>query len=209
MRKRAPPKRIGYRKKYDEIKKSGFDVKLSLPTDRGKKAIVTRYHRLIFGGYKSKKEDGRYKRTVGLNTHFEPYKGKFKKIVKEHYPTTGTRINATVIPKGKSVVRATKDTLVLKGKYGVETIYRVDKKTLVTSPIDITSSLPDHDDYRIVFGGGFSKVEFDRGALEDEINRLLDKYGEDKVRNLINIVRFKTRNQGSNGDYTRAKNRNN
>lgn len=209
MRKRAPPKRIGYRKKYDEIKKSGFDVNISLPTTRGKKAIVTRYHRLLFGGYKSKKEDGRRKRTVGISSHFEPYKGKNKNIIKEHYPISATRIKSTVIPKGKKVVKVSKSTITLQGKYGTETIYRVDKKTLVTSPIDITSSLPDHDDYRIVFGGGFSKVEFDRGALEDEINRLLDKYGEDKVRNLINIVRFKTRNQGSNGDYTRAKNRNN
>ena len=113
-RKRAPPT---YNEKYKDIKDSGWNVDIPKPDTPSGKALVTKYHRIIFGGFT--KRNGKQTHTPSLNISYTPYSGKHKEAVKTVYGRRlMPRIKNAYYPKELGNVKgATKKSITFQSKY--------------------------------------------------------------------------------------------
>ncbi len=126
-RKRSPP--LTHLQKYNQIKRKAkaFHVNVPKPTTASNKAIVTRYHRILFGGYLKRKVKGKRVYNYGL---VSGYKVTTKKgsdeLLKLYEIKRASRIKVNYFPKslGK-FVRATKDRFVFKTKVGIQSVPRI------------------------------------------------------------------------------------
>ena len=113
-RKRGPP--LNHVQKYRQIQiyAKKFKVDVPNPVDRTSKAIVSRYHRILFGGYK---KNGKF--TYGIT---KSYKTTTKPIAKRlpFAPLRAPRIHAYIFPKlfGKLINISRKDIATFKTPIG-------------------------------------------------------------------------------------------
>lgn len=123
--KRGPP--LSYNDKYRQIKESKFTVDIPRPDTPSAKALVTRYHRILFGG---RKKDGSY--TRGISSKFSPTKSKYADDIKELWKVKGaSRIKNAYYPSQFGhVSKVTKNFIYFTSKAGTFKILNVNPKEL-------------------------------------------------------------------------------
>lgn len=128
-RKRPPP--LSYSEKYKQIKKSKFNVDIPKPTDAKSKAMVTRYHKILFGG---KKRNGKHQ--YGLVQSFQPITNKkYVNTLKNVYGKKGSpRIKAGYYPKNLGTVESvSKNFITFKTKVGKVQVLNVNPKEIAAA----------------------------------------------------------------------------
>lgn len=100
-KKRSPP--LSHLQKYREIKQKAkaWKVDIPKPTTPATKAMVSKYHRLLFGG---RTKSGKY--TVGMVREYKPTTVKNAKVLDIMYHRKGAaRIGAHYYPKNLGTVK--------------------------------------------------------------------------------------------------------
>lgn len=184
-RRRKPPP--SYDDKYRQIKESKFTVDIPKPTDARSKSMVTRYHRILFGGFTMR--EGKRVHTRGLSQSFDPYRGKDKQALNDLYKVKGAaRIKEAYFPKqfGK-VKRISNDKITFQSKQGKYEIYRLDKHDVINR--EFPSSMKRAEDLRIFFGASMQGLTFDYESLDDALSVIENTYG-DEIGGVVHIGTF-------------------
>lgn len=200
-RKRGPPSRLSYREKERQLKDSGFKISLRAKSPLARKALITRYHRVIFGG-----KDSKGKFHLGLTSNYQPYTGKHSKLLRTHF--IGDRripnIKSGIIPIGYKVEKVN-GTFDLIGPYDRRTVYKLNKQLLATDVKRALARLPKSGKFRVQVGHQLLSGTFEsRNLITQRIEQLHAKYGDDFMNN-VNVVTVKMINQKSKRAYRKAK----
>lgn len=177
-KKRAPP--LNYDEKYRQIKESKFDVNVSKPTTPSTKAMVTRYHRLLFGGRTS---SGHYIRGIARN--YNPTESKYSDDIRAIWNIKGTpRIRNAYIPKFLGSISSVSDNFItFKTKAGKFQILNVSPKDLATATKEERAKLLKPlkgKSAQIVIGTSIQTIVFDEiDDLDDALDIVVESAGEE------------------------------
>lgn len=181
-KKRAPPT---YNEKYRDIKNSGWKVDISPPNSPAAKRLVTKYHRIIFGGFTVR--NGKRTHTPSLNISYKPYSGKHQDAVSEVYGRKGNpRIKNAYYPKELGVVKsANKKSITFQSKFGRAKIARLSPRKLREAGIEGEASirqrlsiLDRNKDYRLMIGPRMMPQTFDYESLIDRLQEIAEESEE-------------------------------
>lgn len=198
-RKRGLPQ--SHYSKWKQLRESDFKLKLPRPDTPSHKALVTRYHRQIFGGKNSKG-----KHIFGVTSHYQPYKGKSKDLVGAAFPKRKgiPRLSAALIPKGYRVTNITQKHITLESAHTKEKIYITNKRRLLLdTDNELKRVLPKGKNFRIRFSNQILHGTFDKDSIIDRYKELMIIY-KDQIA-AIHIEEVEFTNQKSNGEYKKAK----
>lgn len=182
-RKRGPP--ISYAEKYRQIKQSKFKVNIPKPTDRYSKTLVSKYHRILFGGFVNR--NGKRVHTMGLERSFIPYKGKHQNAIKEVYQKSGNpRIVNGYYPREFGKVKSvSKSNITFQSKAGTTKVLRVSPRKLGMATHEEREKLIgtklqgiNRERLQISFGAHSQPFLFDEESLYDALDDMDDSYAE-------------------------------
>ena len=205
-RKREPPKTP--LQKYRQLKRSGFNVNVPRPDTPQAKAMVSRYHRKLFGGHiTSGKNKGKY--TFAITKSYSPTKDKraYKLISKQKGVP---RMGVALLPKGTKLGRVSKDYVTIRDKRRTEKDYVFDKRRLAKDPeseIKRVLNRQREKRFRIRVGNKVLPGEYHSiDSLLIGYKSLTKQYKEriEQVEDLVHIVSVKGNNQGNHKQYREA-----
>jgi hypothetical protein len=191
--KRKPPKQPSYADKYRQIKRSGFKVDIPKPTDAPSKALVTKYHKRLFGGFVTR--HGKRIHLQGIARSYKPYKGKHAESINELYRVSGSpRIKAAYYPKEFGhIKRNGKQFITFESDAGSYKILKLNRKKLFR---DIAKDLANDEDMsrsiekalepfakgkqiRIFTGATMREQAYDFGSLVDAVALMIEAYSDE------------------------------
>lgn len=190
-KKRGPP---SYAEKYKQIKASKFDVDIPKPTNTRNKSLVTRYHRILFGG--AVRRDGKKVHTFGLVKSYTPYNGKFQDAVSNLYHIRGTkRIKNAYFPtEFGHVDKVHKRTISFKTKQGRFSVLRAKPNEIRKAAAQgrealeaLLKPIQKQTRIQIISGARMRPQYFDYESMIDEIMDI-----EEESEEALSIIRIGT-----------------
>lgn len=191
-KKRAPPT---YNEKYKDIKASGWKVDIPRPTDARSKALVTKYHRILFGGFT--KRNGKRVHTPSLNISYLPYTGKHSQAISDVYKRTGSpRIKNAYYPKELGKVKnASKKSITFESKFGRAKIARVSPRQIREAGLSGENAIRERlnildksKNYRLMIGPRMMPQTYDYESLIDRLTEIAEE--SEEMLNMTEIGEF-------------------